>query len=75
MLRQRNAQNLAREAELRLCIVETGNVKKPWIDSGEKAYKRRVTAFKLDCNIYVERLGGHHLVPNLLFLLEGIYKI
>lgn len=56
MLRQRDAWGLARVAEPRICVVETGNVKKRQIDSGKETYKGRLTAFELDCNIYREQL-------------------
>ncbi len=54
---QKDTWGFARIAGPGACIVETGNAKKALIDLGEEAYKGRVTAFELDCNICGEQLG------------------
>lgn len=57
MLSQKHTWGFTRVAGLRACVVKTSNAKKPWIDLGEEAYKRRAMAFKLGCNICGEWLG------------------
>lgn len=51
MSSQKDIQSFARVVRFRACIVKTGNLKKSRIDLGKKAYKGKVTAFELDCNI------------------------
>lgn len=65
MSSQRDAQGLARVAGPRACIAKTSNVKNPWIHLEGEAYKERVTAFELDCNICGKRLGwsSSHATP------------
>ncbi len=53
----KDARSFIRVAGPEACVVETGNAKKPRIDLGGEAYKRRRTAFELDYNICGEWLG------------------
>lgn len=49
MSSQWNAQTLAKITELGIRVVETGNRKRLWIELGEEACKKKITATKRDC--------------------------
>ena len=75
VLNQRDAWEFTRIAGPGACVTETDNAKRPRIGLGGQAYKGRVTAFEPGCNTLGSGWGGHHFVPNLLFLFEGTYEI
>lgn len=54
MSSQKDARGFARVTGPGVCIVETGNAIKSWINLGGEANKRRMTAIELDYNICTE---------------------